>query len=92
MKKTIFGLAAMLAVALATPALAALPPAAYAGDFWERITGGFTCVGQTISTPSKLVLPKTLFGSGYEPAGVYYYWDNVAKACVRGGAAAGPQL
>ena len=69
---------------------AALPPEAYAGDFWERQKGGASCIVDTIHNPSQIVLPQS-FGNFAAP-GTYVYWDNVAKKCVQGGRAYGPQF
>jgi hypothetical protein len=82
MKSTI-----ILAAALLVPisASAALPPDAYQGDVWSRVTAGFRCVGQHV------ILPQ--FIRAGQPAGVYWYAvPNGPGACVQGGAAAGPQF
>lgn len=87
MKKLILA-AALIAAPVA--ARAALPPEAFAGDFWERQKGGASCVVDTFHNPSLIVLPQS-FGLGAAP-GTFVYWDNVAKKCVQGGRAYGPQF
>lgn len=83
--KTILFAAVLASLALAPNASAQLPPDAYQGTLWQRITAGFPCVGQ------HAVLPQ--FIRPGEPAGVYWYakpgGDGV---CIKGGSAGGPQF
>lgn len=63
----------------------ALPAEAYQGTVWQRLTAGFTCVGQHVVYPQ--------FIRKGEPAGTYWYAIPGGNGvCIKGGGAAGPQF
>ncbi len=70
----------LAATLLATPAVAALPEAAYTGPLLDRIRGGFSCVGVSINNPEMLVLPAIM--PGHAKPGSYVYYDAAAGKCV----------
>ncbi len=83
--KTTLAAAAVAATILAVRALAQLPPAAYAGPLWDRITQPVKCVGHYAVLPA-------FTGRSDGPAGTYTWWNAETGTCEIGGAKSGPQF
>ena len=84
------GLAVAAAMIPALQAKAALPPEAYEGSLGDRLTGGFSCVGQTFQNPSQIVLPQSL--GKFAAPGTYVWWNGKTRQCEQGGRPYGPQF
>lgn len=76
---------AVIMAASAAPTYAALPPDAYTGSFFDRLTRPVTCVPYTIKNNQLLVLPEIIFGSGHAKPGSYIWYNMTTGKCEQGG-------